>query len=76
VTILYRRLREDMPAADEEIIAAEHEGVKIEYLIAPLRIVRIGGTRHRDRVPAAEAAGTSTRAAANGPWPSRAPSSP
>ena len=39
VTILYRRLREDMPAALEEIVAAEHEGIKIEYLIAPLRIV-------------------------------------
>ena len=54
VTILYRRLREDMPAAAEEIVAAEHEGIKIEYLIAPLRIVGTGGTRHRDRVPAAE----------------------
>ena len=43
VTILYRRLREDMPAAEEEIVAAEHEGIKIEYLIAPLRIVGSGG---------------------------------
>jgi NADPH-dependent glutamate synthase beta subunit-like oxidoreductase len=43
VTILYRRLREDMPAAEEEIVAAEHEGVKIEYLIAPLRIIGAGG---------------------------------
>ncbi len=39
VTILYRRLRGDMPAAEEEIAAAEHEGIKIEYLIAPLRIL-------------------------------------
>jgi NADH-quinone oxidoreductase subunit F len=38
VTILYRRLRQDMPAAEEEILAAEHEGVKIEYLVAPLKI--------------------------------------
>ncbi|HET57618.1 MAG TPA: hydrogenase [Deltaproteobacteria bacterium] len=38
VTILYRRTREDMPAAEEEIIAAEHEGVKIEYFVAPLSI--------------------------------------
>jgi NADH-quinone oxidoreductase subunit F len=38
VTILYRRLRQDMPAAEEEIIAAEHEGIKIEYLVAPLKI--------------------------------------
>ncbi len=39
VTILYRRLRADMPAAKEEIVAAEHEGIKIEYLVAPLKIV-------------------------------------
>ncbi len=38
VTILYRRLRQDMPAAPEEIKAAEEEGIKIEYLIAPLKI--------------------------------------
>jgi NADH-quinone oxidoreductase subunit F len=44
VTILYRRLREDMPAAAEEIVAAEHEGIKIEYLIAPLRVVGADGS--------------------------------
>ena len=38
VTILYRRERKDMPAASEEIIAAEEEGIKIEYLVAPLKI--------------------------------------
>ncbi len=38
VTILYRRLRPDMPAAEEEIKAAEEEGIKIEYLVAPLKI--------------------------------------
>ena len=38
VTLLYRRLREDMPAQEEEIQAAEEEGIKIEYLAAPLRI--------------------------------------
>jgi NADH-quinone oxidoreductase subunit F len=38
VTILYRRERKDMPAASEEIIAAEDEGIKIEYLVAPLKI--------------------------------------
>lgn len=42
VTILYRRLRQDMPAAEEEIIAAEHEGIKIEYLVAPLKINAAG----------------------------------
>ncbi len=38
VTILYRRERKDMPAAEEEIVAAEHEGIKIEYLVAPTKI--------------------------------------
>jgi NADH-quinone oxidoreductase subunit F len=43
VTILYRRFRQDMPAAEEEIEAAEHEGIKIEYLVAPLKIVGENG---------------------------------
>jgi NADH-quinone oxidoreductase subunit F len=43
VTILYRRERKDMPAAEEEILAAEHEGIKIEYLVAPLKIQGKGG---------------------------------
>ncbi len=38
VTILYRREKRDMPAAEEEILAAEEEGIKIELLIAPLKI--------------------------------------
>ena len=37
VVILYRRLRADMPAQDEEIKAAEEEGVKIHYLVSPLK---------------------------------------
>jgi NADH-quinone oxidoreductase subunit F len=43
VTILYRRRRQDMPAAVEEIEAAEHEGIKIEYLVAPTKIVSVKG---------------------------------
>jgi NADH-quinone oxidoreductase subunit F len=39
VTILYRRERKDMPAWEHEIVAAEHEGVKIEYLVAPVKLV-------------------------------------
>jgi NADH-quinone oxidoreductase subunit F len=38
VTILYRRERKDMPAAEEEIKAAEEEGVQFQYLVAPLKI--------------------------------------
>jgi len=37
-TILYRRTRKEMPAYPEEIEAGLEEGVKIEYLVAPLRV--------------------------------------
>ena len=39
VTIVYRRERKDMPAIQEEIEAAEHEGAKLAYLAAPHRII-------------------------------------
>ena len=39
VTILYRRTRKEMPAEEAEIEAAEAEGVKIEYLIAPVEVL-------------------------------------
>ena len=45
VTICYRRRRSDMPAHRSEIRRAQEEGVKIEYLMAPVRIVH-----HRGRV--------------------------
>ncbi|MBD3258741.1 FAD-dependent oxidoreductase, partial [candidate division GN15 bacterium] len=34
-TILYRRTKTEMPAIDEEIVGAEEEGIKIEFLAAP-----------------------------------------
>jgi NADH-quinone oxidoreductase subunit F len=37
-TILYRRTRKEMPAYPEEIEAGLEEGVKIEYLVAPVRV--------------------------------------
>jgi len=43
VTILYRRERKDMPAQPAEIDAALEEGVNIEYLVAPTRIIADGG---------------------------------
>ena len=43
VTILYRREKKDMPAAEEEIIAAEEEGIKIDLLVAPLKIEQKDG---------------------------------
>ncbi len=43
VTIVYRRTRAEMPAIEEEIDAADEEGVKIEYLAAPLEISKKNG---------------------------------
>ena len=42
VTILYRRTREEMPAIEPEIDDALKEDVKIEYLVAPVEILRDG----------------------------------
>ena len=39
VTIYYRRERGDMPAQAAEIQAAEAEGVAIEYLVGPVRVL-------------------------------------
>ena len=38
VTILYRRTRKEMPAWEEEIVAAEEEGVKLDLLAAPTKV--------------------------------------
>ncbi|MDH3520718.1 MAG: FAD-dependent oxidoreductase, partial [Myxococcales bacterium] len=43
VTILYRRTRKEMPAFEEEIEAALEEGVRIEYLVAPVRVLADSG---------------------------------
>ncbi|MBU8869623.1 MAG: FAD-dependent oxidoreductase [Gemmatimonadales bacterium] len=40
VTILYRRTRKEMPAWEEEVDAAEDEGVKLDLLAAPVKIER------------------------------------
>lgn len=39
VYILYRRTRKEMPANEVEIVAAEHEGVKFQFLAAPTKVV-------------------------------------
>ena len=44
VTIVYRRTRDEMPAIREEIAGAEEEGVKLEFLAAPVDFER-NGTR-------------------------------
>jgi len=38
-TILYRRQRKDMPAIKEEVDAAEQEGVRLQFLSTPHRIL-------------------------------------
>lgn len=43
VTIAYRRTRNEMPAQAEEIEEAEHEGIKIEYLTAPIKLLLENG---------------------------------
>ena len=43
VTILYRRTRAEMPAGAEEIEEALEEGVRIEYLAAPTRVMSVNG---------------------------------
>ncbi|MBI2906290.1 MAG: NADH-quinone oxidoreductase subunit NuoF [Chloroflexi bacterium] len=43
VSILYRRTRDEMPAAEEEIEQAIEEGVNVEFLVAPQSISRRDG---------------------------------
>jgi len=38
-TVVYRRERKDMPAIEEETVAAEEEGVRFAFLAAPHRII-------------------------------------
>jgi formate dehydrogenase major subunit len=43
VRLLYRRTRKEMPANQMEIDEAEHEGVRMEFLVAPVRVIRKNG---------------------------------
>ena len=43
VSIVYRRTRDEMPANEEEIEEAEHEKIKLLYLVAPTRIMTENG---------------------------------
>lgn len=43
VTILYRRTRKEMPAAKEEIEGAIEEGIEIQFLVAPIRVLSDNG---------------------------------
>jgi len=42
VTIVYRRTRTEMPAIEEEIEGALEEGIAIDYLVAPVKIIKNG----------------------------------
>jgi len=44
-TILYRRSREEMPAFEDEILEAFEEGVKIRYLVNPIRVGQKDGLK-------------------------------
>jgi formate dehydrogenase major subunit len=44
VILLYRRTRKEMPANPLEVVAAEEEGIKMEFLAAPVR-VNLNGNR-------------------------------
>ncbi len=43
VTIYYRRSRIEMPAVAEEVEAAEQEGIKIEFLVLPNKVITENG---------------------------------
>ena len=43
VTIIYRRTRDEMPAFAEEIEAADEEGIKIETLVTPTKVITENG---------------------------------
>jgi heterodisulfide reductase subunit A-like polyferredoxin len=43
VTLLYRRTRAEMPALPQEVETGEAEGVKLEFLAAPVEVLRENG---------------------------------
>ena len=42
VTVVYRRTRNEMPAIEQEIVGAEEEGIKLEFLAAPIEFEKDG----------------------------------
>lgn len=63
VHMLYRRSAEEITVTREEVEEAEEEGVKIEYLVSPLRVLDTDGGRvgalecERNRLGEADASG-------------------
>ena len=74
VTVAYRRTREEMPVHPQEIEEALEEGVKFEFLVAPVE-VKADGERNAKALElqrtscSACARGISTTAAAGGRYP-------
>ncbi|MEW6333731.1 MAG: FAD-dependent oxidoreductase [Thermodesulfobacteriota bacterium] len=58
--LLYRRSRAEMPAGDEEVVQALEEGVRIEYLTAPVMIAPGRVTCIRMELAAPDATGRRT----------------
>ncbi len=51
VQIIYRRTRAEMPAIEEEIEAALDEGIKIEFLTLPTKVVSVNGELKVECIP-------------------------
>jgi NADH-quinone oxidoreductase subunit F len=49
VTIYYRRTRDEMPAYHDEVESALEEGVKLETLVSPVRVIKNKGKLERVR---------------------------
>jgi 2-oxoacid:acceptor oxidoreductase delta subunit (pyruvate/2-ketoisovalerate family) len=49
-TVLYRRSKEEMPAFEDEMVEAIEEGVKIRYLVNPIRIQQKDGMKRLECV--------------------------
>jgi len=66
VTILYRRSRAEMPADPEEVADAIEEGIKIEFLVAPVKVAGGKITCLRMRLGRKDASGRPAPAAIPG----------
>ncbi len=73
VVQVYRRTRAEMPASEEEVEAAIEEGVKMEFLTAPLRIDQGVMTLHPH---GARRRRCERQAATRSPWPAANSASP
>jgi NADH-quinone oxidoreductase subunit F len=47
VKVVYRRTKREMPALPEEVEDLDHEGIEVQFLVAPLRVVSEGARLKR-----------------------------